>query len=242
MNKSSCQYCVHSTSHTTCCQLSCVLISLHNVLQAWAEVYDSPQAWHALHLRECVCHRVNFMVPQPVQTLQQYPQAIMFQKLQKPFPGKQSIKGKGNSLHNLLPWCDVIQRLHTFFTSALCDGQRSALHSTHFSSSLPSCSQTVHMLISSNFRNQRAVTNQNTTNWPGNIHSTFFHGTQPCEPPTQSKKHTHYYITENIVHIQHKHHSVNSSQKWYLLVVMITQRQCMAKIQSFKFQIIKAQW
>jgi len=26
-------------------------------------------------------------------------------------------KGKGNCLHNLLPWCDVIRRLHTFFTS-----------------------------------------------------------------------------------------------------------------------------
>jgi hypothetical protein len=114
-------YYVHSTSHTTCCQLSCVLISLHNVLQAWAEVYDSPQAWHALHLRECVRHRVNFLVPQPVQTLQQYPQAITFQKLQQPFPGKESIRGKGNSLHNLIPWCDAIQRLHTFFTCSLHD-------------------------------------------------------------------------------------------------------------------------
>jgi len=101
MKYSSCQYWVHSASHITCCQLSCVLISLHNVLQAWAEVDDGLQAWHALHLHDCVCHRLNFLVPQPVQTLQQYPQAIAFQKLQQPFPGKQWIKGKGNSLHNL---------------------------------------------------------------------------------------------------------------------------------------------
>ena len=181
MNKSSCHYCVHSASHTTCCQLSYVLISLHNVLQAWAEVYDSPQAWHALHLCKCVCHRVNFLVPQPVQTLQQYPQAITLQKLQQPFPGKKSIKGKGNSLHNLLPWCDTIRRLHTFFTSALRDGQWSALRSTHFSPSLPSSSQTVHMLISSrlimSFRNQRAAINQNTTNWPGDIYCTVLYCT-----------------------------------------------------------------
>jgi hypothetical protein len=193
MNESSCHYCVHSASHITCCQLSCVLISLHNVLQAWAEVYDSPQARHALHLCKCVCHRVNFLVPQPVQTLQQYPQAITFQKLQQPFPGKQSIKGKGNSLHNLLPWCDAIRSLHTFFTSALHDEQRSALCGTHLPPSLPSSGQTVHILISSrvimSFRNQRAATNQNTTNWPGD---TLPHSMAPNPVnPQHNLKNTH---------------------------------------------------
>jgi len=130
---------------------------------------------------------VNFLVPQPVQTLQQYPQAITFQKLQQPFPGKQSIKGKGNTLHNLLPWCDAIHRLHTFFTSSLHDGQKSALRSTNFSPSLPSCSQTLHMLISSkvimSFRNQRAATNRNKLTGLA-TYSTFFQGAQPCESPT----------------------------------------------------------